>query len=182
MPHLVIFLHEPALLPHLAFGKYGQSNILAKVLTAVITEIARTINRKKFEMKNKKAGSVVHGEPKLIWIKFWTNPCHERYKPLKSKFNAILEEILTDFKHTYILDVTPSRSLGYNYDRNGNLTNASRAEFWHTINAILKKFDRQEVSLKPVKVVSEVNEKEKSTHNRFALPRPPPKKFDFLHN
>ena len=39
MPRLIIYLPEPQLLAHVVYGKFGQSKLIGKVITPMITEI-----------------------------------------------------------------------------------------------------------------------------------------------
>ena len=124
-------------------------------------------------MRDKKPGAIVTGEPKMIWVKYWINPTAEKYGSLKDKFNAILEEILTGFRHTYILDISEAMAATTCYDCNGNLNNQEKNTMWREINQTMKKFDNQEISLKPEKVVTKAQERQKEDHNRYLLPKRP---------
>ena len=108
----------------------------------MITEIMRLLETKKEDMRNKKAGSIITAEPKTIWLKYADSPVRERDSILKDKLNVILEETLTKFKHTYILDVSPVMSMSINSDRNANFTNQGKANLWRYMNQTIKKFDR----------------------------------------
>ena len=174
LPRLILFTAELDLLKYLAFYGYGASKIIAKSVSYMVEEATRTIEARKQDMKEKRLGSITYSEPKLIWMKIWDRPTTEKVLTLREKYNAILEETLTSYKHYYILDCDRA-ILGSHFDRNNNFNNEGKTALWKFVDQQLKKFDRQEISLKPNKVVSAIKNEAKSRHDKFLLPKPPAK-------
>ena len=165
---------EMSILKYLAFYDYGSSKIIAKNLHNFVSEVSRVLMTKKEDMRSKRNGSICPSKPKMVWIKLWNQPSKDKVMKLRVKYNAILEETLSNFSYCYILDceevVTADK-----FDRADNFTNQGKVAMWCFIDQQLKAFDRQKITLKPAKVVSEANEKDKHSHNKFMLPRPPPR-------
>ena len=157
LPRIIILPAETVLLKHLEYYEFGASKIMGKTLNYLIGEISRMIDTKREDMKSKRPGAVVYGEPKIIWMKIWDRPTSDRVFSLRSKFNAVLEETLANYRSCYILEFEAD---GVHFDRANNFNNSGKNAFWRYVDQEVKKFDKQIISLKPRKVVSEAKEKE----------------------
>ena len=151
---------------------------MGKTLNYLVGEIYRIIDTKREDMKNKRPGAVVYGEPKIIWMKIWDRPTSDRVFSLRTKFNAVLEETLANYRSCYILEFEAD---GMHFYRANNMNNSGKNAFWRFVDQEVKKFYKQLTSLKPRKVVSEAKEKEEQKRKndaKYMLPRPPTKRFD----
>ena len=99
-------------------------------------------------------GSLLPNEPKLIWVKILMCPrFSEDQISLCKKFNAILEETIHKKKANNILD--PNDAVNCNhFDLSDKLTPTGKSVYWKDIDEQLRKFDDQEIDLKPRAVVS----------------------------
>ena len=177
LPRFIIFMAEiGGVVKFMQFYEYGTSKIFGRNINSMINEITRTIEGKKEDMRNKRGGSICYSEPKMIWIKIWDRPSSDKVYTLREKFNWVLEETLTNYKNCYIMDCNEIIS-GAHFDRANNFNNTGRHALWRFIDQQMKKFDKQEISLRPSKVVSDAKSKSSGTkNNKFLLPRPPPRK------
>ena len=126
------------------------SQLLGKCTEWLIKEIEKAIDRKKNMLREDKPGSVVVSEPKIIYVRMINRPGNDHLAKIRHKFNAILEDILASRRDTYIMDA------GLYLDQSTfhkvssiHLTSDGKTNYWRAVNENVKKFDKQELSLKP---------------------------------
>ena len=115
------------------------------------------------DLQNLKPGAVVSTEPKLLWVKMIYRPGKEKLQKLRNKYNEILEENLANHKHCYIID-PDEVMVNDHFNLSNRLVAESKITYWKFVDQQIKKFDRQEIDLKPHKVISMAREKEKLNH------------------
>ena len=130
----------------------------------------KAVELKKQYMMEIKPGAISFGEPKFIWIKMITKPHFCKFETQKEKFNTVLEDLLSTRRHTYIMNFDGGLNSG-SFSRYNNLTATGRVAYWSEVDRLAKLFDKQELSLKPRPVLSEVT----NSAPRMKLPKPPPR-------
>ena len=133
MPRILLVILDQAIVREINFFEYGISKVLAKVLTHLIKQIQKAIERRKDIMCEIKPGSLNRGEPKIIYLAMFDCPNPGKYISLHAKFNAILEEILAGQRNRYFLNITDS--MGRNcFDRYNNITSTGQINMWMEID------------------------------------------------
>ena len=89
----------------------------------------------------------------MLWTKMISRPFPCKFQEQHSKFNTILEEILSSLSNNYIIDLDDVLTNSM-FDRNNNLSTTGRIAFWKELDNQLKLFDKQNITLKPKAVVS----------------------------
>ena len=180
-PRMIIVIPDRNILQSIVHEEFGVSRIIGRVVSHLIHEMEKVIDIKKEMMEKLKPGSLSPAEPKIIWLKMIDRFNDSKLMKNMEKFNAILEETLSNKRQHYIADV--SKALIYkNFDRNRDLNAEGRINYWVELDSQIKRFDRQEISLKPNPVVSTAHaiskqkKKEKENNKRFKLPEPPKQK------
>ena len=140
------------------FTDFGISKILGMCLEWLVEEVEKAITIKKEDMRAVRQGAVTTLEPKVIWVKAIDRPGTglklEDIREVNRKFNAILEETLYKTRNMYFMGIerqTIDRSC---FDISGNLNNRGKINFWSEFDRQIKKFDKQELTLKPVPIIT----------------------------
>ena len=146
--------------------KPGVSKSLGTAVSWFTNRIENILQRKREEMYEICMGSLVHNEPKLMWIKAINRPrAKESAQVLIEKYNDILEETLASRHLSYIIsleDVITANHL----DRKGDLTIEGRIVFWKFIDQMVHQFDKHEVKLKPRRVITESRSLQQSKESK----------------
>ena len=158
LPRLILMVPDVDVLRTMTYFKFGASLVIGKVNGKFVNKIVDEINDRKAKLKKIKAGTVISGEPKLLWMGIIDKPQPDKVLSLRRKHNEILEETLSLHKNCYY--ITPDRAVNRSdFDRNNNMTSAGKENYWKFIDAMVKKFDREPELFIPKKVVSEMNAK-----------------------
>ena len=132
------------------------------------------IERRKSDLLDKKPGAWIEDTyPKIVWVRMVKQPKLSNHLfTLRGKFNAILEERLTDgnAENHYIMSIEVDHN---EFDLVGNLTQSGSTQFWHEVNRAMQKFDADNITLqlrKNGKSLAKFNSPKKP----MKLPTPPP--------
>ena len=150
LPRFMLMIIDKDLIDFIDCSISGSTITLGMAIEWIIHEIEKFVDRKKNMMRELKPGSVTPGEPKFIWIRAISRPWNNKFTLARAKFNDVLEEILASRRDSYILDASSYIDKA-NYTRLGDLTVVGREHFWRCVDDKLKKFDKQQISLKPCK-------------------------------
>ena len=123
---------------------------------------------RKEDLARTKAGATLPNEPKMIWVKMVDREgCFDRALSVRNKFNCVLETVLPDHKHHYIIDI--NRQLNDStYFSADTFNNEGATWYWLEINQKIRDFDAaQGDSLKPLKPTDR-------KLDRYRMPPPPP--------
>ena len=163
---------------------------IGAALHYLIKQMDLALERHRRDLIVKKPGSLPICQTKLIWsrmVKHLTNGLDTNLNKLfslRGKFNSILEEQLLDGDvenhHIISIDVPPS-----GFDLTDKLTTSGMADYWLEINKGLKRFNLDEIKLRP-RIFNAPGQKKHSglsaiksmiAHNK-KLPTPPPKQME----
>ena len=165
IPRILLVIPDKEFIKGAKHEEYGISKIMGSCLKHLMSQIDVALERKKQSMEIIKPGSITYGEPKQIWVKMIDRSLKGSNKTKskqREKFIAILEEELAARKHCYILDVKNGIDEGC-FDRYGFMTPRGMEAMWLEIDMQLRKFDKQELSLKPSPIITNANaEKERA--------------------
>ena len=149
LPRMVMIVPDKDLINHINFSSSGTTQIVGIVMDWLIRQIERIIYQRKAEMHDKKMGSVVTGEPKIIWVKA-LEECHSSVVVENvQKFNKVLESMLSTRRDTYFLDPSQHVDNTMFMKSSDSLVSSGKIHYWKSVDEQIKKFDHQEITLKP---------------------------------
>ena len=151
----------------------GISIMLSAALHYIVKQYDIFLRRRNTALMERRHGAVMPDQyPKIIWVRMPKRP-HPNNKgifSLSRKFNSILEERLLDdnAENHYIMsiDVHPQH-----FDASGSLSISGMGAFWKEVNTAIKRFDHDEISLRPRQYKANTAE---SNQVARKLPTPPP--------
>ena len=143
LPKVIIITPEKALIDYINFYSFGISSIPDSTVGWLVSRINRQVDNRFQKLAEIKLGAVQEGEPCLMWLKIMNTPSHEKCFTLRAKFNAILEERLSQIKGNYIMDFDQEFLNQRNFfDRLGKLNEHGKEQFWRVMDTQLKRFSR----------------------------------------
>ena len=165
LPRFIFMMPGHTPLEYFNYFHYGISKIIATVLGWLIRHINRLVQGQREHLRDLRPGALIHGEPKIIWLKTFNRPYNNPNMSIRPKFNAVLEELLAKYDNNHIMDVEKSLRPA-NFERNGFLIESGKASFWFEVDRQIKRFDRREDLLIPKPVVSKVLSARKRKNSR----------------
>ena len=153
LPKYLILVPNCDLISSMTFFGFSALTVFIRCLTWLVKQIDTAVNRHKMSLFDKKPGALSLESPKLIWIKMLKRPYNapqtlDETIALRNRFNNALEEVLANnvkFQH-YIMSIKVNSADFY---KSGELTDAGQKDFWIEMDTCLKRFDRDEINLKP---------------------------------
>ena len=138
------------------YGDFGVATCLKKILRYLVKEINKYVDARFEDLYRKKSGTVNKGEPRIIWVKMInrTTLKDDYIMKLRTKYNEILEEVLFEEGHTYIIELISLNDDKF-FSSSGELLADGRIQYWKEIDHIIKEFDIKKISLLPVAPVSQ---------------------------
>ena len=171
---ILVILDKDLLIGH--SNRTGISVIIGAILHHVIEQMDLLIERRKMDLLQKCPGGVIDDEfPKIIWVRMMKRPQNTEFQHLfsmKGKFNSILEERLLDGKADNHFIISTEVDLK-EFNCSGGLSSAGMTSFWNEINKGMKKFDNDDIMLKPRQ---KANTAEQASKAERRLPSLPPKR------
>ena len=153
---------------------FGLEVLMEENLSWLFRQMNKVIERRRQDLMYKKPGAVAGSfEPRVIWVKMMNRPfdeeseVHMELKQIRAKFNSCLEELVRKERYMYImnLNVFEIGNIEDIFDSTGKLTREGKLSFWQELDSIFKRFDRQEIDLKPPRKL-ELPKKKKKKNNR----------------
>ena len=152
----ILVIPDKDIIAQLKSYNIGNGIVMGSAIHFLIRQFDILIERRKLDLLDKKPGAVNSDPltaPKFIWIcmlkcpSYLNNGSNLTFS-LRGKFNSILQERLLDGKddnHRIMsIDIQPDE-----FDLQGNLTSAGKAEFWKEVNRAMRKFDNNDITLNP---------------------------------
>ena len=149
--------------------KTGISVIIGCILHHIIKQMDMYVARRKTDLLYKCPGAVIDDEyPKLIWIRMMKRPKNLNTKfdnlfAMRSKFNSILEERLLDGKaeNHFIMSIEVDLN---QFNISGGLTSSGMTHFWEEVNLGIKRFDEDEITLRPHRKAVQPEQSKEDNH------------------
>ena len=150
LPRLIVIIPYDDLARFLACGLSQEElyPVTEVFLEWMITTMIRAIQSKKDLLIARKLGSVMAGEPKIIWAKMLTGSFRNNL-PISKAFNTALNNVLIGKKNYFLMDVEKELRLADHKGVFDELSPDGVNKFWREINRITKRFEYGEISLKP---------------------------------
>ena len=149
---------------------YAGTKLLSGAMIDWISlQMSRAILAKKEALRKRKPGSIVHYEPKFIWVNAAVPPYARSMAEIAYKFNKCMMEVLAPKEDHFILNMDEKlqdASFFTCYDLNGTGT----VKFWYTIDNFIEDLDYKRISLKPTSPNTKVrqrNEEQAAQQFRF---------------
>ena len=161
---------------------FRAARVIGAAIHYLIRQINMLIDRRRLELSNKHPGAVINDPfPKIVWVRMIKRPklelsSSQELCALRGKFNSLLEERLNeDGKGRHFImsiEVKPNE-----FDLLGYLSGAGKINFWKECDRAMKKFDSEEISLKPRgQSTANTNKEPNVQAAQVKLPTPPSKK------
>ena len=150
LPRVILMIIQDDLLNAINYTIGRKSHAIGTCWDWLIKNIERAIDIKKEDLRNKKPGAVRINEPKIIWVKmFGSSEANLPQALLAAKdiSNFILEEILSTKHNHFVLDISGELMDTQFYRINGELNGTGMVHFWCSIDTMISKFDKYEISL-----------------------------------
>ena len=134
----------------------GIKKVMIKWTSWITNLVEKLVDIRREQLMDKKAGAVAGSDPKIIWVKMITRPfvnqCDARFPvlSLRNKFNGILEDLAHMKRNVHILEVNALEEERH-FSPAGQLNQFGAMQFWKEVDYHIKRFDRREVDLKPIR-------------------------------
>ena len=149
---------------------YGASEICHTISSWLVHEVNKNVSSRKEAMKKIRKGSVMRGEPKLVYVKMIYRPGRDEVQSLRNHFNIALENCLTKVSNHYIVDINV-RYTGF--DITNYLTATDKEDYWTLLDQQLQKLDENPDDFKPIPQ-EEIPKPQSGNETRYRMPPPPP--------
>ena len=159
IPRMIIVIPDWDLVRNMNHFDSGATYMAERSMHWICNEIDKIFEICKDEYMHRKKGALIAGEPKIIWVKMLYRPNPSDCIKIRHKFNNALNDTLLLHKHTYLADVAVPTS---NFDRCNNITPSGKEHFWRDLDAQLRDFDRQKITLKPINPKPKTEQKTES--------------------
>ena len=119
----------------------------------LVKQISMTVRRKRAELLDKKPGAIYTGDPKIIFIQmirrleYYGDNKKQAIFDCRAKYNDALNNAVSRINHR-IMTINSCNTTGH-FDVKGNLSTKGKTAFWHEIDDLLDRFDRDKVKLLP---------------------------------
>ena len=99
LPRILVVIPDMDVLKEVSYDRTGASKIIGDCINFFVEAVSRLVDTRKEDLRSAKPGAINSGEPKIIWLKVLTRPgFSQSVIENKAKFNAILEETLTNHR------------------------------------------------------------------------------------
>ena len=151
LPRMIIIMPHAEFLRMMNYHEFGISMMIGRCLEWFMRQIYRTVTMCHDSLKRKCLGAVLHYEPKIIWLKMVenTNQPMAPMEILKSKYNAILDQVCQQEGEGFVLMPMDKPVLRYIFNRSDSMSHDGRIAFWRSFSAKIKDFDEQKDSDDP---------------------------------
>ena len=167
LPRHIFVIPYWDIVKHIGHYKYSVSIIAEKILHWLVSNMSQAIEARKDDLARVKARATVSSEPKFIWIAMVNSiDCYDKALSVCNKFNAILEDILADFKGHYIANIS-KQMVDTAFYTSTSLSGTGATRFWLELNKTLADFDAHDISLRPLKSTDQ-------PQHSYKMPPPPP--------
>ena len=147
LPRFVIVIVDKDIIEDVNIFEYGASKAIFKNVEWLVRQINIHIKRKRLEVLETKPGAVYTSDPKIVFVTMIRCPvifdlgsCMEKVVALRSKFNAILNELAEKFENL-VLNVEYCQR--EHFDFFGRLNTRGKISYWRDINHQLERFDEK---------------------------------------
>ena len=169
LPRFLIVVPDWDIVKYIGHYKFGITVITEGLLHWIISNMVQAVDTHCNYLARVKKGATTYNEPKVIWIKMVDRvACVDKALAIRTKFNRILENVLSEYTCHYIIDINNKMRDSAYFDEKGP-TEAGAKRFWIEVDEMLSLFDSHDISLKPIK-------RESSIEQKFRMPPPPPRR------
>ena len=180
MPRFIIIVPDNDLLKSnqttVDIFDYGARKVCDRIATWLALEINDAVLNGHKAMKQIRRGSVMAGDPKLIFVKMIYRPIKNDVQSLRNIFNDPLENALVSLHNNFVVRIQMQNN---QFDHTKScLTDRGTQQFWWCLDRQLEEFDncndKQKSALRPVKCEQQQKQSNPAEFEQFRLPPPPP--------
>ena len=176
MPRMIIIFPDNDLVKNnqtsVDFFDYGARAICEAITDWLVSEVDDAILERRTAMKKIRRGSVLRGEPKIIYVKMIYRPVRNDAQGLRNIFNNALENRLVDMKDHFIINIETKHN---QFDHTNCFTEEGLKAYWKDFDRAIELFDEKPDRFRPVKQTSKGIQTAASCnnhHEQFRLPPP----------
>ena len=149
-PRFIIIIPDWDILKYIDHFTFGVEKVVSEIIDWMTINITRAIEAKKDQLYKIKPGSITTTEPKIVWVKMLQRlRSFEKILTVRAKYNSVLESMIAEQHHHFIIDPNPIlRNTAY-FMRNNDLNGDGRILFWKEIDECIQLFDRKKLELQP---------------------------------
>ena len=130
MPSFILVIPDWNLPKFINFYGEDSKQVLHDVMKWVVTNFTRVIQSKKDSLTHRKIGAI-HSEPVVIWVKMINRHAEfHRVLKLRTKFNAVLQDIISEKKGHYCIDVNYAVSEVSYFNTGNKLSVEGMRAYW----------------------------------------------------
>ena len=140
---------------------FGVNKILDDFLSYMFRQINKVIERRRIDLMYKRPGALPSSfEPRIIWVTMINRPfddminSDQEMRVCMTKFNSCLNDLIRRERYMYVMNLQKfqHQDAANLFERNNplKLTKEGKLQFWQEIDFLLRKFENQEIDLKPV--------------------------------
>ena len=154
LPIFILVVIDKDVIEDVNIFEYGASKAIFKNVEWLVHQINIHVKRKRLEILETKPGVVYTSDPKIVFVSMIRHPVMfdrgsrmEKVVSLRSKFNAVLNELAEKFENL-ILNVESCQQEYFDFF--GRLNTRGKISFWRDINRQLEQFDKKKPGLELV--------------------------------
>ena len=155
LPQYLIIALDKDILYDLSEVEFGISKNLSAILNWLTRKIDIAVRRKRCQINDRKPGAIgSQTEPTIIYIdmiqRIGIPKDNQKLRvvcDLRFKFNSILHKAVNNQGHL-VMSIRSCTTAGH-FDGAGNLSNRGKITFWHEVDDLLSRFDKNKVKLLP---------------------------------
>ena len=171
LPQVIIMIPDHDLIHHIDDYGPGFRLLVGTSIGYIADQIDRAIEIRKDQLMAKCPGTIDENSVKIVWIKALGRMKSQDEATVKYKFNAELEEVLSQRGNHFIMDVQRAVSNVTDFNQFGDLSGPGRIRFWNEINRQLEMFIFKDISLCPlsrkeISMQKQMQQTESTTHAR----------------
>ena len=151
LPRLIVVIPDTDLLEQMDFFSPGKTVIMGLCFEYLVSNFEKSVHAKKDQLRQKRPGSVINNEPKIIWTALIPRKgfIAKSLSHATITFNESMEEVLSKWKNYFFLKLDEFMDDVQYFTSNGQLSGYSKVKFWQSMDKIIEGFDKNEVSLHP---------------------------------
>ena len=174
IPRFIVVVPDWDILKYINHFTYGVEKLSRRNLRWMINNMIRAVDDRKEKLHKILPGSIVHSEPRFIWVKMLQRmKSYEKILTVRGKYNSTLELALANERFHYIIDPNPILRDPDYFDRDNNLNSEGCLLFWKEIDECIKLYDDHKLALRPRKDLEKDPKTDSAVQLRFKLPPPP---------
>ena len=170
LPRIILIVPDSDLLRYIDYDDHGIKEVTKGAVEWITTQIVRAVDAKKDFLMRRKPGAVIASEPKIIWVKMIDRVNgRSSLLALRSKYNEAMEDVLSNNKNHYVMDINAEIADTTYLDQFNQLNDYGKTQYWVEIDKQIELFEKRKITLKPSPAPEVIQDPEGRTNNSRTL-------------